>query len=493
MGVVSRQGTWNAINLGLGVLVGALSTIVIFPYVFKDHPENWGNIQVVLSYSFLLSQFLIVGVPHIAVRFMPKFKSQKEEGFITSLVLFFPLIMVAIFMGVYWLWPDLLLDLVKEEERTVIQESLIYLVLLTAALTWFKCLVGFSNAHYRSVFPMTLSEIFVRVSVLGGVGLFYYEYYSFQELLWHYVVVYGLQALLLGLSLLNKFKLPNFSISRKQLGEVSSYGLFATFDGAATTLLQYLDILMLAYFVPLEDIAYFTLGMFIGALVQIPARAMSSISMPLISKAWHDQNMEELKVIYQKTSLTQMVLGAIIILLIVFNLESLFSLLPEEFSPGIGVAIFIGMARFINISAGVNGNIIVMSKKFIYNFYFNITLLVLTFLTNLWLIPEYGILGAAIGTCISLFLFNLIKAIFVYVTMGMQPFGRNHLFCLLISGVVAAIGYFLPHWSDNAIIDIAYVGGIMFTVYALSTYFLNVSPDINEMVDKLLRRFKLMR
>ena len=51
MGIVRRQSFLNSISFYFGMVIGAINTVIIYPNAFKDNPEYFGLIQILLAYS----------------------------------------------------------------------------------------------------------------------------------------------------------------------------------------------------------------------------------------------------------------------------------------------------------------------------------------------------------------------------------------------------------------------------------------------------------
>lgn len=115
--------------------------------------------------------------------------------------------------------------------------------------------------------------------------------------------------------------------------------------------------------------------------------------------------------------------------------------MPEKFSGGRLVVFFIGLSQLFNVAMGVNGAIILNSKYYRFDLYANLFLLVVTFLSNYLFIPDssplkelgiVGINGAAFATALSIFLFNFIKFVFIYVKVKLHPFDIKTLYSILL-------------------------------------------------------------
>ena len=139
------------------------------------------------------------------------------------------------------------------------------------------------------------------------------------------------------------------------------------------------------------------------------------------------------------------------------------------------------------MAAGVNGEIIVMSKYYKVKVVIIVLLAIVTILANYLLIPIYGLNGAAIGSAIALVIFNLSKYIFLFVKMKIQPFSLATILTLLVGLIILALGFYLPK-TDNVFIDMIYRSATVTITYASLVYFLKLSPDINEQVDRLIGR-----
>ena len=63
---------------------------------------------------------------------------------------------------------------------------------------------------------------------------------------------------------------------------------------------------MIGNFMDLQHVAFYTVAFFIGNVILVPARAIGSITSPLIAKAWKENNINEIKAIYEKSSLNQL-------------------------------------------------------------------------------------------------------------------------------------------------------------------------------------------
>jgi O-antigen/teichoic acid export membrane protein len=245
--------------------------------------------------------------------------------------------------------------------------------------------------------------------------------------------------------------------------------------------------LMIGALLDLEQVAFYTLAFYIGSVIKVPGKSIVSISVPLLAKAWEEQNFKQIQTIYSKSSINQLIVGGLFFLCVWINIDAVFSILPEKFSHGKWVVLYIGLAQLFNVASGVNGSIIVNSKYYKYDLITNILLVIFTVISNYILIPKYGINGAAMATALSVFLFNLIRLILIKVKMGLQPFSLKTLYTVLILLGVYGISIYLP-LSGNLYVDIIWKTFVVVAIFIPLLLALELSEDINKMVIDIRKR-----
>jgi len=188
------------------------------------------------------------------------------------------------------------------------------------------------------------------------------------------------------------------------------------------------------------------MAFFMGSVIDGIRRPINQILAPQISTSWNKNNMVVLKKIYEKTSSAQMVVNAAYVILVVVNVEWIFSLIPdgERFYPAIPVVVWTLARQYINAAFGSNGEIIANSPFYHLNMQIGSVMLVINVLLNLLFIPRYGILGVAYSGFIAVLFVNGMRAIMIYRKCGLQPFTRESLAILIGTITVGALCYKVP-------------------------------------------------
>ena len=112
MGIVRKQSIRNSIYFYIGLLFGALSTIVLYPNAFNSHPEHLGLLQIIVAYSTIISTFSFLGTPKTLIRFFPKVENKNQ---LISLSFLIPIIGFLFVVLLYFLFKQPFLDFIKPQ------------------------------------------------------------------------------------------------------------------------------------------------------------------------------------------------------------------------------------------------------------------------------------------------------------------------------------------------------------------------------------------
>ena len=198
--------------------------------------------------------------------------------------------------------------------------------------------------------------------------------------------------------------------------------------------------------------------------------------------------------IYKKVSSVSLVIGLGTFLLIWLNIEYLFSFLKSEFRDGIWVFFFLMMGRLLDMFFGLNGSIFATSKKYKYDLIFTIALVLSVFALNLYLIPIYGIIGAAISTGCALVFYNIGRLLFVYFVFKLNPFTMRQVPIIMMAIVVFFLGDRFSELFENGIIQLLFQSALVFGLFFVPIFIFNLEPEskayIKNGLNYLKRKFK---
>lgn len=163
--------------------------------------------------------------------------------------------------------------------------------------------------------------------------------------------------------------------------------------------------------------------------------------------------------------------------------------MPAEYMVAKYVILFMGIGYLVDLATGANGAIISTSIYYRYDTLFMVLLVIFTFVTNLLLIPVYGIVGSGIASCLTFILFNTLRLIFIRVKFKMQPYSFEFMKVLAIGSLVYGLASLIPA-SGMHYLDIALRGTVVCVLYSVLIVSLRISPEVNLLLQKTLAGFK---
>lgn len=442
MSQIKEQGFWNTILSYIGVGIGVLNLIFLYPFFFET--DEIGLIRILSSVSILYAQIGSVGFNSVIIRFFPHFRN-RNNGFPFAVLLFSSI-------G-FTLATALLLLLRPAIESIYIENSQLFvqyytwLIPLSLFVLFFSIGESFLRMKYRTVFTLFVREILIRLLTLVGILAIAFGNINFEQFLIWFLIIHALALIVISVPLIRSKSIsfrPDFSFFKaRRLKLILRYGLVSLLTGTTAYIIQLIDSLMIGAYLDLDQVGIYTIAFFMGSVIAMPARGISRIAVPMVATAWKRQRLDRIQTLYKNTSFLQFTFGLLVLAGILANLSDIFAFLPEAFAAGSVVVLWIGIGNLIDMTGGLNGYILNTSPKYDRDLYFNIVFIALCIITNIILIPIYGLLGAAIASASSYFGVNLIRGLYLWFAYRMQPFSLAYIrtmFIILIS--VVPVTYF---------------------------------------------------
>lgn len=484
MGIIVRQSVRNTVISYIGVALGFIITIWMYPNILL--PEQYGLTRVLLSLSMVSTQLANLGTQNTIIRYFPFFrnKDKKHHGslFLSLTVPFIGLLLLAALL--YFFRPQITQYFI---ERSALLVDYYWLILpLAFFILFFHVLSSYVRALYDTVMSSFLMNVAIRVLTVFILILYFFGWLNFQQFMIAFVASYGFIMLWLFIYTLRTFEVnlkPDFEFLRKSLlKNMGNYSFFAFLGGVATIIVTNIDIIMLSSLSGLSDTGIYAIAFYIGSAITIPRKSIFQISSPIISEAFKNKNFNLIEDIYHRSSLTMTIAGGLLFCGIVANIDNLMNILPPEYSGGMFVIILIAIANIFSMATGVNGAIILNSKYYRFDLYSTLILIAITITLNYLLIPKYGILGAAIGTGTAVIFYNVLKVLYVWLRFSMQPFDWRLLPILLIGTFTLLLVFQIPV-IVNTYIDLILRSTIVASLYLVPVLRFQLSADFSKLAN----------
>jgi len=492
MGIFLKQSFWTSIIIYLGVLLGFLNSLILFPKFLET--EQIGLLRQIISAASLLLPLSAFGISATAIKFYPlyknKFESKNEFFSIQFILSSIGFILTCLLI---WIFYDQVSGVFSKNSKLLIDYFDIVLIILLI-LTISSIFEAFLRARMDIILSNFINGVLNRFLIGICVIFLSLSIINFNELVYLQIPIYSLGVIIL--IFYSYFKDPfkikfRFIKIKKDIKKILDFSIYSIISGFGNIIILNVDILMVSALLGLSDTGVYTTAFYIGIIIEMPRRAISQISIPIISNFFKNKDLKTLDYYYKMVSINQLIIGGLIYLLVLINLENIYNLIPnkENFINGIGVVSIIGIAKLINMASSFGSEIIIMSKYYRFNVITIIILATITISSNFILIPKFGILGAAYAALFSTIIFNLIKIIFINYRLKLNPFTINTLITIFIFIVVQFISGYLPK-IDNIIIDIIYKSTFITLIFIMPIYFLKISKELNNLISKYLKKIK---
>ena len=172
----------------------------------------------------------------------------------------------------------------------------------------------------------------------------------------------------------------------------------------------------------IEEVGVYYTAFKLSMFAAVALMAINSIASPKFAELYGKKDFDGLKKVAHQSS--KMIFLATLPLVLVFFVfpEFLLGLFGEEFKVGVKAFVFLSFGKLISSLSGSVGNILQMTGKQV--IFMNVLFVgaIVNVLLNFFLIPKFGINGAALASMISLSMWNLIMVYFVKREFGFYTF-----------------------------------------------------------------------
>ena len=242
---------------------------------------------------------------------------------------------------------------------------------------------------------------------------------------------------------------------------------------------------MVNHYLSLEETGIFGVCSLFATLILIPFKAIDKISSGIIAESWNKNNLTHIQEVYTKSSINQLVIGTLIFIGIWVNIHNILHILPKEYSSGANVIIIYALGMLVNSSSGVSGTIIGTSAYYKFGTVILFCSIVLLILLSMVFIPIWGITGAALASALTYSIRSFIRILFLRLKFKLFCYNKQTLLIVSISLLVLLFNQLIPV-NHSFILDIIIRSALASVVYGCLIYFLNISPEVNQLVKKTI-------
>lgn len=468
-----------------GFAIGAVNVLFLYTNFLTE--EYFGLVMFILASAVILQPILSFGVQDTIIKFYSSYKTQGEKRDFLAMMLILPLLVIIPVAIVINVWEKEVIEILTKKNELI--RSYAWLIFMIGiAMAYFEVFYSWCKVHLKSIFGNFMKEVFMRAVVFAllfavyldilSVGMFMNALGLMYMVRMFIMMWYAYYLQLPGL----RFGIPD------NLNEVLKYCGFIVVAGSVVVMLLEVDKSMIGMLLPgLDNVAFYGVAVFIAMIISVPARAMNQIASVLTATFINENRMKELKKLYQKSSLNLFVVGGLLFLLIILNINELYKMLGPDYSKGLVVVILISIAKLMDNLMANNNAILYNSSYYRVVLGLGVLLALLTIIFNMILIPMFGIEGAAMATLISLTIYNGIKLYVVWHVFKMHPF-QNNMFITLSILLAFSGAFYYWDFPFHPLMNIMLKSILIALGYLSLTYSFRLSDDLNVLMDKLIKK-----
>lgn len=492
MGVLARQATLNTLLAYLGIGLGFVNVVLLYPKVLAA--DQFGLTRLLVSLATIAAQLAQLGADNTVNRYFPYFRdpARAHRGLLGMLLLFgtatalLSMLLLGLFHGV-------LTDVFADRSALYADYGLLILPLVLAEV-FFILLRSYSRSLRRTVQPSFIREFLLRILQTALIGLQAWKPMPFGTFMLLYTAIFLIctLALIFDLKRAGHFDLgwSQRWLPRRLRRSMATYGRFTLFASMAGVILGNMDQVMIGALLgnkALDYVAHYAVAFYFGSVIAAPARALQQAATPLLADAWKRNDHDMIDMLYRRSSFVQTLVCGFLFLVMSTSIDDVFELLPPEYAGAAEVAVVIGLAYLLTSAIGLSVGIISMSRSYRLDAWSSISMLLINAIANFFLIRSIGIMGAAYATLISLVVVNGYRTWFLWRRYKLWPFDRRTLLVALLIVVPAILLPWLPLTGDPWI-DLPLRAAICAVVFWPPAYVLGLMKDMTDMIRKILDR-----
>lgn len=423
-----------------GFILGALNTLVLYTRLVGV--EQYGTIAFILASATLISPFISLGMPQGLLRFYGTITPVQRSRLLGFAILAISLISSILF-GVVYFFNEWLGQYSEAINNLSLYESF---TILAIALSMGVFELGFALAklQFKPRFGVFLKEIYPRLLItLYLIHLIWYDF-NWRSFILFLLISYLTRALLIWITALKISGIsPSFNFKGLKWNNILSYSFLVLLGSSLSLFFLEVDKVMLFELMTASEVANYTVAVFIATTVVIPFRGYLPLYGPKTARSYHlDSNSFHVADELKSANDQILDLSSLIVLLLLAALPLIQLVLPAEFEKGLDLIPILIFAKFIDAISGLTIPLFQYSKFYSKYLVLSILMFALLVLTNVWMIPLYGLKGAAFATALTFCVFSTLKHWFTWRWFRISLVSRDY-FWPVISIVLSSLAWIL--------------------------------------------------
>lgn len=309
------------------------------------------------------------------------------------------------------------------------------------------------------------------------------------------IIAFGLSEVAVSISLiylLNKqfpFRRP-LREARYEFREIFTFALPFWMSGILTKFRKNIQDLLLGTLNTVVSVGIFSIVSKINLVGHVVYSSVVASVKPILAELQEHENWEQMRSLYQTTTRWTFTANLPIFLIMVLFPEQLLLVFGKSFTDGATALAVLALGELVNAGTGICGSIIDMTGRTKLKLANSILWVILVSVSNVLLIPRWGVLGAAVAASGSISIINLLRVLEVWILYRLLPYDLTFvkpmiagvtatLASLLVGQLLGADTHFLIAGLHMVLVVVAYGGMLLL---------LGLAPEERKVLLRLYRQ-----
>jgi len=304
---------------------------------------------------------------------------------------------------------------------------------------------GIMRGYDRSVPKVLSDDVVNKLLAFGALGIAIWQNWDVLIFLSFYLGQYILSSVFAGsyVIYLLKGKLTRVT-SFDQFGEdarrLFSYSWPLAFKNATRRLLGNTDIVLVGALLASSAVGYYRVGYVISQLGMITLVSITYLFTPRVARRYDNDDRAGMEHLYRRATKWSTFLALPLLLTMLYYPTDIIRLFfGTEYAPGSAILVVLAVDVLLRTGMGTAAAVLRAIDRTRIDFVVTAVTTVTNVGVSYVLIQELGVIGAAIGTFLSILSMNAIQIFLVYRFVSIHPFSRRY-----ITGTVSLVVASLP-------------------------------------------------
>lgn len=211
------------------------------------------------------------------------------------------------------------------------------------------------------------------------------------------------------------------------------------------------DVLLIGHFLSTSEAGVYAAAVMTSGVIALVLQSVESTIAAPLSESMANSRTAEAADIYRLSLRWVVIIGAPLVLVFTLWPAQILAMFGDTFREGATAFVILALAQSVNLATGSANQVLLLSGRSRLVMVNEILNGVLQIGLNLYLIPRYGIVGAALGLLAAIVVVNTLRLIQVWRHVGIQPYDWFLLKPLAAAAVAFVLTAALGVWMETGI------------------------------------------